>query len=54
MDSMLTDFITKTEKKKENNEDYYNVLYKPSVEFAKKHRAMGMGKSGLHSYLQSK
>lgn len=54
MDSMLTDFIEKTEKKKESNENYYNVLYKPSVDFAKRHRAMGMGKSGLHSYLQSK
>ena len=54
MDSMLTDFIDKTESKKAENEDYYNVLYKPSVDFAKKHRAMGMGKSGLHTYLQSK
>ena len=54
MDSMLTDFINKTENKKELNEDYYNVLYKPSVTFAKRHRAMGMGMSGLHSFLQSK
>ena len=54
MDSMLTDFINKTERKKELNEDYYNVLYKPSVTFAKRHRAMGMGMSGLHSFLQSK
>lgn len=54
MDSMLTDFIDKTKSKKEGNEDYYNVLYKPSVTFAERHRAMGMGMSGLHSFLQSK
>lgn len=54
MDSMLTDFIDKTKAKKEGNEDYYNVLYKPAVTFAERHRAMGMGMSGLHSYLQSK
>ena len=54
MDSMLTDFIDKTKSKKKDNEDYYNVLYKPSVTFAERHRAMGMGMSGLHSFLQSK
>lgn len=54
MDSMLTDFIDKTKSKKEGNEDYYNILYKPSVTFAERHRAMGMGMSGLHSFLQSK
>lgn len=44
MDSMLTDFINK-------NKDI--KLMEPAVEFAKNHRAMGMGASGYHSYLQS-
>ena len=54
MDSMLQDFISKMKLKKEENEDYYNVLYKPAVTFAERHMSMGMGASGLHSYLQSK
>lgn len=54
MDSMLTDFINKQKLKKQENEDYYNVLYKPAVQFAERHRAMGMGCSGFHNYLQSK
>jgi len=45
MDAMLTDFINKNE-----NEE----LMLPAVNFAKKHRAMGMGASGYHDYLQSK
>lgn len=54
MDSMLQDFIEKMKRKKEENEDYYNVLYKPAVTFAERHMSMGMGASGLHSYFQSK
>lgn len=45
MDSMITDFINK-------NKD--NKLMQPAVRFAERHRAMGMGLSGYHSYLQSK
>lgn len=45
MDSMLTDFI---------NKNKYNQLMGPAVKFAERHRAMGMGASGYHSYLQSK
>lgn len=45
MDSMLTDFI-------EKNKDSF--LMKNAVKFAKNHRAMGMGASGYHNYLQSK
>lgn len=54
MDSMLQDFLSKMKKKKEENEEYYNVLYKPSVSFVEKYMSLGMGQSGLHSYLQSK
>lgn len=54
MDSMLQDFLNKMEKKRKENQEYYNVLYKPAVEFVQKYRALGMGSSGLHSYLQSK
>ena len=54
MDSMLQDFITKMKLKQKENEAYYNVLYKPAVDFAEKHMSMGMGASGLHSYFQSK
>lgn len=54
MDSMLQDFISKMKLKKQENEDYYNVLYKPAVTFAERHMSMGMGASGLHSYFQSK
>lgn len=54
MDSMLQDFLEKMKRKKYENEDYYNVLYKPAVTFVENHMAMGMGQSGLHSYLQSK
>lgn len=54
MDSMLQDFISKMKLKQKENEAYYNVLYKPSVDFAEKHMSMGMGASGLHSYFQSK
>lgn len=54
MDSMLQDFIRKMKLKKEENEDYYNVLYRPAVTFAERHMSMGMGASGLHSYFQSK
>lgn len=45
MDSMLTDFINK-------NKD--NFLMKDAVKFSRRHRAMGMGASGYHNYLQSK
>lgn len=45
MDAMLTDFIDK-------NRD--NFLMQPAVRFAERHRAMGMGASGYHNYLQSK
>lgn len=45
MDSMLTDFINKNRGSK---------LMAPAVKFAENHRAMGMGASGYHSYLQSK
>lgn len=45
MDAMLTDFINK-------NKD--NQLMQPAVRFAENHRAMGMGASGYHDYLQSK
>ena len=54
MDSMLMDFLNKMELKKQENEEYYNVLYKPSVTFVENYLALGMGQSGLHSYLQSK
>lgn len=54
MDSMLEDYLNKMELKRLENEDHYNVLYKPSVEFVKNHRALGMGASGLHGYLKSK
>lgn len=54
MDSMLQDFLNKMELKRLENEDYYNVLYKPSVKFVENYMALGMGQSGLHSYLQSK
>lgn len=54
MDSMLQDFVTKMKSKKDENEEYYNVLYKPSVSFVEKYMSVGMGQSGLHSYLQSK
>ncbi len=40
MDSMLRDLIDKTKAKKEGNEDYYNVLYKPAETFAECHCAM--------------
>lgn len=45
MDAMLTDFITK-------NEDSYYM--QSAVRFAKRHRAMGMGASGYHDYLQER
>lgn len=45
MDAMLTDFIDK-------NKDSF--FMKPAVKFAIRHRAMGMGASGYHNYLQSK
>jgi ribonucleoside-diphosphate reductase alpha chain len=45
MDAMLTDFIDK-------NKDSF--FMKPAVRFAMRHRAMGMGASGYHNYLQSK
>lgn len=54
MDSMLQDFLNKMELKRLENEDHYNVLYKPAVTFVKNHRALGMGASGLHTYLKSK
>lgn len=54
MDSMLTDFIDKMRLKRDQNEEYYNILYKPAVTFAERHRSMGMGASGFHSFLQSK
>ena len=44
MDSMLTDFIDK-------NKDSF--FMKPAVRFAERHRAMGMGASGYHNYLQA-
>ena len=45
MDSMLTDFINKNKN---------NFLMQNAVRFAENHRAMGMGASGYHDYLQSK
>lgn len=44
MDAMLTDFIDK-------NKDEF--LMKAAVRFAERHRAMGMGASGYHNYLQA-
>lgn len=45
MDAMLTDFIEKNK----------NVPYMDrAVRFAERHRAVGLGASGYHSYLQSK
>jgi ribonucleoside-diphosphate reductase alpha chain len=44
MDSMLTDFIDK-------NKDSF--LMQNAVRFAERHRAMGMGASGYHNYLQA-
>lgn len=45
MDSMLTDFINKSKNTRGMEK---------SVRFAERHRAMGLGASGYHSYLQSK
>lgn len=45
MDAMLTDFINKNR----------NIpMLEKSVRFAERHRAMGLGASGYHTYLQSK
>ena len=54
MDSMLQDFLNKMELKKKQNEENYNILYKAAVTFVENHRAVGLGQSGLHGYLQSK
>lgn len=45
MDSMLTDFINKSKNQ---------FGLEKSVRFAERHRAMGLGASGYHTYLQSK
>lgn len=45
MDSMLTDFINKNKS---------TPYMDRAVRFAERHRAMGLGASGYHSYLQSK
>lgn len=45
LDAVMTEFIDKTEN---------NVLMKAAHNFAKRHRALGMGVLGYHSYLQSK
>lgn len=45
MDAVLTDFITKMEKE---------LLMRRAVEFARNHRALGIGCSNYHYYLQSK
>ena len=45
MDSMLTDFI---------NKNKYVSNMQRAVRFATRHRAMGLGASGYHTYLQSK
>lgn len=44
LDTFLTDFIQKNE---------FNPLMQRAVEFAYRHRAIGVGASGYHSYLQS-
>jgi ribonucleoside-diphosphate reductase alpha chain len=44
LDTVVTEFINKTE-----NKDYY----KRANQFAKRHRALGLGVLGWHSYLQS-
>lgn len=45
LDTVVTEFIKKTENKK---------YYERSHNFAKRHRALGLGVLGWHSYLQSK
>lgn len=45
MDAMMTDFINK-------NRDV--PMMEKSVRFAERHRAMGLGASGYHTYLQSR
>lgn len=45
LDTVVTEFIKKTENKK---------YYERSHNFAKRHRALGIGVLGWHSYLQSK
>lgn len=45
MDAMLTDFIEK------NRDSHY---MQSAVRFAERHRAMGMGASGYHDYLQER
>lgn len=45
MDAMMTDFINK-------NRD--TSMLEKSIRFAERHRAMGLGASGYHTYLQSR
>lgn len=54
LDSMLTDFVNKLKEERIKNPAFYDLIYKPSVDFVEKFRAIGMGQSGLHSYMQSK
>lgn len=54
LDSMLTDFVNKLKEERIKNPAFYDLIYKPSVDFVEKFRAVGMGQSGLHSYMQSK
>lgn len=45
MDAMMTDFI---------NKNRNTPMMEKSIRFAERHRAMGLGASGYHTYLQSK
>lgn len=45
MDAMMTDFI---------NKNRNTPMMEKSVRFAERHRAMGLGASGYHTYLQSR
>ena len=55
MDAMLTDFINKNSYSESDSTDDKKdkFLMQNAVNFAAKHRAMGMGASGYHNYLQA-
>lgn len=57
LDAVMTEFLTKLEafRDSDSREDQLTFEYmKRAYKFAKKHRALGVGQLGWHSYLQSK
>lgn len=57
LDAVMSEFLTKLEKFRDSpsREDQLTFEYmKRAYKFAKKHRALGVGQLGWHSYLQSK